>query len=397
MIVNMAKRVKETDFQSNFSNDILKAAKSPDIISFAGGLPSPVSFPVKEMEEATKKVLEENGVMALQYSDTQGYQPLRQSIADRYAKFNSLVSAEDIIITNGSQQALDLLAAVFIDRGDPILMEKPSYLAAYQSFHFYEPVIHEVELCEDGVNTEQLDEILEESKPKFFYAIPNFQNPTGLSYSKEKRLETARVMKKHNCFFVEDNPYGELIFKGEPNESMYTLLGEQCVMIGTYSKTLSPGMRIGWICCRNQELREKLLAEKQRVDLHTNIFCQMVIAQYLKDNDYDKHIEKIKQLYSHQADTMIQCMKRYFPEGIHFTEPEGGMFLWVTLPEGMTAISFGEKCAEKGVAICPGDAFYEYNRKVQTLRLNYTNCDDETIEKGIQILGEVLKEAFVLS
>ena len=386
-------RINKPDFQGEFTAVILKAAASPDLISFGGGLPNPISFPVKEMEVAVQKVLEKNGAAALQYSTTEGYAPLRQFIAERYTKMGvDDVKADDIIITNGSQQALDMLSAVMLNPGDEIVVEDPTYLAALQSFHLYDPTVLPVELRSDGINCEELEKTLAAHSPKFMYIIPSFQNPTGLTYSPEVREKAAELLKKTNVLLIEDNPYSELRFTGNGGYSFGRYLGDQCCMLGTFSKVVAPGMRIGWVCCRNEALRKKLLAYKMTMDLHTNIFCQMVLAQYLEDNDLDEHIEATKVLYKEKAEFMISCMKKYMPEGVTFTQPEGGMFMWATMPEGLKALDVYYAGLEKGVAVCPGDPFYETQRGVRTMRINYSNSTDEAIEKGIRLLGEAIRE-----
>ena len=394
MELKFSKTITKPDFQGEFTASILAAAASPDVISFAGGLPNPVSFPVKEMEAATQKVLSEQGAVALQYSSTQGYLPLRQWAAKRYEVLGVTdVEADDIIITNGSQQALEMIGRAMIDPGDKVLVENPTYLVALQSFHLYDPQVIPVDINADGIDCDKLQAAIDlNPDAKFIYIIPNFQNPTGLTYSKEVREKAAEILKKSNLLVLEDNPYSELRFSGEGGKSFGYYLGEQCCMFGTFSKIVSPGMRIGWICCRNKELRAKLLSYKSTADLHTNIFCQMVLAQYLADNDLDEHIAKTKELYKQKAEFMMECMRKYLPAGVTFTPTEGGMFLWAELPEGITALDLYRKGLAQGVAICPGDPFYETERNVRTFRVNYSNSTDEAIEKGMQILGEACKE-----
>ena len=394
MELKFSKTITKPDFQGEFTASILAAAASQDVISFAGGLPNPVSFPVKEMEAATQKVLSEQGAVALQYSSTQGYLPLRQWAAKRYEVLGVTdVEADDIIITNGSQQALEMIGRAMIDPGDKVLVENPTYLVALQSFHLYDPQVIPVDINADGIDCDKLQAAIDANPDaKFIYIIPNFQNPTGLTYSKEVRERAAEILKKSNLLVLEDNPYSELRFSGEGGKSFGYYLGEQCCMFGTFSKIVSPGMRIGWICCRNKELRAKLLSYKSTADLHTNIFCQMVLAQYLADNDLDEHINKTKVLYKQKAEFMMECMRKYLPAGVTFTPTEGGMFLWAELPEGITALDLYRKGLAQGVAICPGDPFYETERNVRTFRVNYSNSTDEAIEKGMQILGEACKE-----
>ena len=394
MDLKLSRKITKPDFPGEFTASILAAAASPDVISFAGGLPNPVSFPVEEMDAAVHKVMQEKGAVALQYSNTQGYQPLRAWIAKRYEVLGVTdVEADDIIITNGSQQGLEMVGATLIDPGDKVLVENPTYLVALQSFHLYDPEIIPVRINPDGIDCDALQAAIDANpEAKFIYVIPNFQNPTGLTYADEVRERAAEILRRSNLLVLEDNPYSELRFTGRNGKSFGADLGEQCCMFGTFSKIVSPGMRIGWICCRHKALRDKLLSYKSTSDLHTNIFCQMVLAQYLADNDLDKHIEKTKALYKQKAALMTDCMRKYLPAGVKFTPTEGGMFLWAELPEGLTAIEVYREALARGVAICPGDPFYEIERGVRTFRLNYSNSTDEAIEKGMQILGEVCAE-----
>ena len=391
MQIKLSQRITKPDFQGEFTASILAAAASPDIISFAGGLPNPVSFPIPEMEAATKKVLEENGVTALQYSSTAGWPALRQWIAARYETMGvSDVCADDIIVTNGSQQALAMIGAAMIDPGDKVIVEDPTYLVALQSFHVFDPMVLPVTMNPDGIDCDVLAETIRKNPDaKFAYLIPNFQNPTGLSYSQQVHDRVVEIFKNSNVLLLEDNPYRELRFAGTATDSFGRELGEQCCMLGTFSKIVTPGMRIGWVCVRNRELRAKLLGYKATADLHTNIFSQMVLAQYLADNDVDEHIAKTKVLYKAKSDLMVACLRKYLPEGCTLTPTEGGMFLWVTLPNGIAAVELYRKALERGVAICPGDPFYEYQRNVSSFRINYSNSTDEAIETGIKILGEV--------
>ncbi|MCF0137198.1 MAG: PLP-dependent aminotransferase family protein [Oscillospiraceae bacterium] len=393
MQVKISHRMSKPDFQAEFLSSILAAAADPSIISFAGGLPNPDSFPVKAMNEAAGKVLESNGIMALQYSGSQGYLPLRQFICDRYKKMMDLdFDPSDIIITNGSQQALDMFSAVMIDPDDEIMVESPSYLAALQTFHLYYPKVLPIKLNSDGLDAEDLKKVISEHNPKFIYIIPNFQNPTGLTYTEEVRVKVAEVLKGTDIMVLEDNPYGELRFSGKAGHSLHYFLGEQVCMLGTFSKIVAPGMRIGWIACKEPQVRAKLLAYKSTMDLHTNIFGQMVLAQFLQDVDLDAHIETTKELYRQKAEYMLECMDKFFPKEVEFTKPEGGMFVWATMPEGVKAVDVTRAAIEKGVAVCPGDPFYEYERDVRTLRINYSNSTNEDIEKGIKILGDAIKE-----
>lgn len=376
----------------SFVREILKATVNPEVISFAGGLPNPKFFPAKEIAAASSRVLHEDGETALQYSTTEGYQPLRQWIADRYAQKSGLsVSPEDILITNGSQQALDLIGKVFLNPNDTVLLEKPAYLGAIQAFSVFEPQFVPVSLREDGIDTEELAQTLNRCEAKLFYTVPNFQNPTGLTYTAENRHQLANTLQSHNTILIEDNPYGELRFLGKDQPNMKTFLGDPCILLGSFSKIFAPAMRLGWICAC-PAIMEKLVTVKQAADLHTNYFSQRVLFQYLQDNDLDAHIRRITQAYKQQRDCMVENLRRYFPADVQITEPEGGMFLWMTLPEGISAMDLFERASARNVAFVPGNPFYVHADSVNTLRLNYTNSDNKEIESGIQRLAEALSE-----
>lgn len=376
----------------SFVREILKATVNPEVISFAGGLPNPKFFPAEEIAAASSRVLHEDGETVLQYSTTEGYQPLRQWIADRYAQKSGLsVSPEDILITNGSQQALDLIGKVFLNPNDTVLLEKPAYLGAIQAFSVFEPQFVPVSLREDGIDTEELAQTLNRCKAKLFYTVPNFQNPTGLTYTAENRRQLANTLQSHNTILIEDNPYGELRFLGKDQPNMKTFLGDPCILLGSFSKIFAPAMRLGWICAC-PAIMEKLVTVKQAADLHTNYFSQRVLFQYLQDNDLDAHIRRITQAYKQQRDCMVENLRRYFPADVQITEPEGGMFLWMTLPEGISAMDLFERASARNVAFVPGNPFYVDADSVNTLRLNYTNSDNKEIESGIHRLAEALSE-----
>lgn len=389
MEFRLSNRVKRRDFQGEFTAEILKAAEDPEIISFAGGLPFASSFPVEELKQAAAKVFEENPVLALQYNSAKGYEPLRQVIADRYRKTMDLdFTADDIIITNGSQQGLDLIAASLIDAGDEVACENPCYLVALQTFHLYDPVVIPVELTEEGMDIDSLKAMLDKHNPKFMYMVTNFQNPTGITYTDENRQAIADLVKDRDIVVVEDNPYGELRFAGKAGKSMHYYLGEQCLLLGTFSKIASPGMRVGWIACKNKAMREKLLNYKSAVDLHTNMLCQMVLATYMLDNDFDAHMVDVREMYRQKAVCMMDCLEKYLPEGVRYTKPEGGMFIWVMLPEGISGVDVQREALKRHVGIVAGDPFYENDRGRNTFRLNYTNSTDEEIDRGVKALAE---------
>lgn len=375
----------------SFVREILKVTEQKDVISFAGGLPNPISFPKKALKESSIRIIENYGDKVFQYSTTEGYKPLRQYIADRYKKrFNLDVDADDILITTGSQQGLDLMGKVLLNKGDKVAIERPGYLGAIQSFSLYEPKFCPITLDSDGINLEELENTLKNNDVKILYTVPNFQNPTGLTYSMEKRKSMRDILKKYNTFLIEDDPYGELRFSGENLPYIGADYLENSVLFGSFSKTVTPGMRIGYLCTKNKELRKHLVTAKQSSDLHTNIFSQYIIYDYLVNNDYEEHIAKIKALYKEQATCMINAMEKYFPSYVSFTKPEGGMFMWATLTNNESSLDVFNKAMEKKVAFVPGDPFYVDVENSNTFRLNYTNSDDTTIEEGIKRLGSVL-------
>lgn len=376
----------------SFVRGILKAASDPGVISFAGGLPNPISFPQEELLQSMERIVKIYGSSVFQYSVTAGLPELRQYIADRYNRiFGLSLTIDNVMITTGSQQALDLIGKVLLDKGDGIIVEKPTYLAAIQAFSMQQPVFYPVELTEEGMNLEQLEAALQ-NPVKFIYTIPNFQNPTGLTYSAGNRREIGELLKGRDVVLIEDDPYGELRFDGErlPYIGAGKLPGS--ILLGTFSKTVTPGMRTGFIISENRELLKYISIAKEAGDLHTNIFSQYLIWDYLNNNDLDMHIAKIKALYQKQAQAMMNAMDRYFPSTVKYTKPHGGMFLWVTLPEGVSAMSLFPKALEKKVAFVPGDPFYIGVENANTMRLNYTNADCETIEEGIHRLGDLLNE-----
>ncbi len=376
----------------SFVRGILKAASDPEVISFAGGLPNPISFPQEALLESMERVVKTYGSSVFQYSVTVGLPELRQYIADRYNRiFRLALTVDHVIITTGSQQALDLIGKVLLDKGDGVIVEKPTYLAAIQAFSMQQPVFYPVDLTEEGMAPEQLEAALQ-NPVKFIYAIPDFQNPTGLTYSAGNRERIRGILKDRGVVLVEDDPYGDLRFEGErlPYIGVGKLPGS--ILLGTFSKTVTPGMRTGFIISENRELLKYISVAKEAGDLHTNIFSQYVIWDYIKNHDLDQHIAKIRTLYRQQAQAMMDAMEQYFPPEVKYTRPEGGMFLWATLPEGVSAMSLFPKALEKKVAFVPGDPFYTDMKNLRTMRLNYTNADCETIREGIRRLGGLLEE-----
>ena len=387
-----ANRLQNT--QKSFIREILKVTQDPEVISFAGGLPNPQFFPVEELAAATAKALADQGRQMLQYSTTEGHAPLREFIAARYAAKGVPVSADEILITNGSQQGLDLIGKVFLNQGDAMIIERPGYLGAIQAFAMYEPEFLPVPLLDDGIDLDSLETTLPHHHPKLFYAVPNFQNPSGVTYSEPVRRATAHLLTRRDTIFVEDNPYGELRFAGNELPSMRNYLGDQTILLGSFSKVVAPGLRLGWICAK-PEFMDKFIIAKQATDLHSNYLAQCIVAQFLQDNDLDAHLATIKAAYKKQCDLMVEMMDKHFPEEVTFIRPEGGMFIWVTLPEGMSSLALFEEAVCLKVVFVPGRPFYVGNGGDNTLRLNFSNCDEARIETGIAHLAEAMKALLV--
>ncbi|WP_415718266.1 PLP-dependent aminotransferase family protein [Maridesulfovibrio sp.] len=377
----------------SFIREILKVTEDASIISFAGGLPNPELFPVSDLEKAAVKVMRECGPQSMQYSTTEGFEPLRKYIADRYREKKGIeVDADEILITSGSQQCLDLLGKVFLNSGDNVLIERPGYLGAIQSFSVFQANFLTVGLEEDGPDLAELERVLDENEVKMFYAVTNFQNPSGLTYSAEKRAGVAEILKGRDVLFVEDDPYGELRFMGEAHNPLVRgYLEENGILLGSFSKVAAPGFRLGWMVCPT-DVRDKLIIAKQASDLHTSTFAQRVMYQYVTDNPLDDHIEKIRECYGNQRAAMVKAIDEFFPAEVEVTRPEGGMFLWVTLPDGMSSMDLFDEAIKNKVAFVPGRPFYVDGSGENTFRLNFSNSDEEHIVEGIKRLGAGIKE-----
>ena len=374
--------------------EILKVTEQEDVISFAGGLPAPELFPIDEINEINQIVLKEAGTKALQYTTTEGFAPLREWIAHRMnERLGTTFDKDNILITHGSQQGLDLSGKVFLDEGDIVLCESPTYLAAISAFKAYGCSFIEIPTDEYGMNMSVLEDTLNKTENiRLIYVIPTFQNPTGKTWNLERRKKLAELSAKYNVAVIEDNPYGELRFEGEPLPSIKSFdeVGN-ILCTGSFSKIFCPGFRIGWIAGDKDIIRKYVLV-KQGTDLQCNTIAQMTIAEYLNRYDIDKHIAKIVEVYRNRRNIALQCIKHYFPDNVQFTHPEGGLFIWIELPEGISARRVLEKSLEKKIAFVPGGSFYPNKNKENTFRINYSNMPEDNIKKGLQILGEVIKE-----
>ena len=384
-----AKRMGKTP--KSFIREILKVTENPSIISFAGGLPNPALIDVNGISLAASTVLGQDGKSVLQYSTTEGYLPLRQFIAERYRKRLGLsVSPDEILITNGSQQCLDLIGKVFIDNGDHIAIERPGYLGAIQAFSLYEPVFQPVNLDKSGLDPVMLVQVLDTNPVKLFYGVPNSQNPSGITYTNERRRELAPIFGNTDTLFVEDDAYGELNFSGKSLSSMREFLPGQTIITGSFSKILAPGMRLGWVVAP-PDIMEQLVIAKQASDLHSNYLSQRIAYQYLLQQNIDDHIRKICTVYKTQCHLMIDIIREKFPESIDYTVPEGGMFIWLTLPEGISSTNVFERALNVDVAVLPGTPFYTDGGGGNTIRLNFSNSTEQKIITGMERFSNVLR------
>jgi 2-aminoadipate transaminase len=380
------------DVPRSFIREILKVALDSSVISFAGGLPSRDFFPVEELREATEKVFAARGADIFQYSNSEGLGELREYIASRYkTKLGLDVPAERILITSGSQQGLDLLGKTILNRGDRLVIEEPGYLGAIQAFSIYRPQFLPVPVSGDGMDVRKLREAILPEDPKLMYTVPNFQNPSGISYPGKNREEVAGILAGTGTLLIEDDPYGDLRFSGSPEPSFYNLLPEQTILLGSFSKIVVPGFRLGWIVAPRKVL-ERLVTAKQATDLHTSHFTQWILYQYLKDYDIDDHIRTIVHAYGSQCRAMQRSIKQYFSKDVSCTTPEGGMFLWARLPENMSSLKLFEVASRKKVVFVPGDPFYINRKDMNTLRLNFSCVDEQTINVGIKRLGAAIEQ-----
>ncbi|ARP84121.1 2-aminoadipate aminotransferase [Bordetella genomosp. 8] len=378
---------------SSAIREILKVTERPDVISFAGGLPAPSGFPVEVVREAFDKVLVSNGRSALQYGPTEGYSPLRAWVADDLNRSGAHVTPEQILIVSGSQQALDLLGKVLIDKDSKVMVETPSYLGALQSFSLYQPRYESVASDEGGLIPEALTPASARGA-RFLYALPNFQNPTGRTLTRHRREALVQQAARLNLPVVEDDPYGELRYAGEHQPSLLSLGGEagaHVIRMGSFSKVLAPGLRLGYIAA-SRALIDKMVQAKQATDLHTSTLTQMAVYEIVKDGFLAKHLPTVRELYRQQCGYMLDALQQEFPAAATWTRPEGGMFIWVTLPEGIDTTQLLQQAIAEKVAFVPGQPFYANTPAPRnTLRLSFVTVPEEKIRSGMATLGRLIK------
>jgi 2-aminoadipate transaminase len=390
---NLARRADKMN--PSVIREILKVTEKPGIISFAGGLPSPQTFPIDAMREASERVLKDDGKAALQYAASEGYAPLREWVAQDLHKQGMHVSPDQVLITTGSQQGLDLVAKILIDAGSRILVETPTYLGALQAFTPMEPTVVSVSSDDHGVDAADLRAKVGTGadKARFVYLLPNFQNPTGRTMTEERRAAVAQVAIESGLPIIEDNPYGDLWFDAQPAPSLSSRHPEGSVYLGSFSKILAPGLRLGYLVAP-KALYPKLLQAKQAADLHTPSFNQRVVAEVLKDGFIDRHVPTIRALYKQQCEAMLAALDREMAGlGLSWNRPVGGMFLWVQLPKGLKAVPLLEKAVAKGVAFVPGFAFYAQEANESTLRLSFVTATVEQINTGMAALAAAIRES----
>ncbi len=382
--------------QPSAIREILKFTSDPSVISFAAGNPAPEAFPTDRIKDIVTDIMENDPIGALQYSITEGYTPLRNVIKDDlYAKGILNWNDDDVIITAGAQQAIEMTAKVICNEGDTIICEAPSFIGSLNSFRSYNAKLVGVPMDNEGMDIAILEDTLKKNpRTAFIYTIPNFQNPTGLTTSLERRKQILELAYKYNVLIIEDNPYGDLRFAGDDVPSIRSLDKKgHVIYAGSFSKTIAPGLRVGYMCA-DKSIISKAVCALQVSTVHTNIMAQMVVHKYLTRYDFNEHLEGLREIYRKKCDLMLNCLKYKMPQSIKFTEPDGGLFIWGTLPEGDMNY-FCKKAVENKVAVVPGNAFLvDESQPTLSFRLNFSTPTDEQIEKGTDILAAVAKTMY---
>jgi 2-aminoadipate transaminase len=391
---------------SSMIRELLKLTEKPDVISFAGGLPAPEVFPCAEVEAATETVLREHGRTALQYAATEGYLPLRELLVRHMGRYGIKVKAANVMITTGSQQGLDLIGRLFVNPGDRILTESPTYLGALQAWSAYQADYLTVPIDDLGLDVERLEAQLR-AGPKFLYILPNFQNPAGVTLSLDRRRRLVELANHYGAPIVEDDPYGQLRYEGEHLPPLVQIDAElhdgapgdeftgDVLYLSTLSKTLAPGLRVAWVVAPESVI-SRLVQMKQGADLHSSPFCQMVAYEVAKDGFLDRHVRRIREVDGERRNAMLAALERHFPEGVRWTRPRGGLFLWVTLPPGLDSTTLLKEALDREkVAFVPGASFFPRGGGERTCRLNFSYSQPDVIEEGIRRLGNVLKREMV--
>jgi 2-aminoadipate transaminase len=383
---------RTNSMRGNAIRDILKVVSQPGMISLAGGIPAPQSFPLEEMYKINDTVLDKYGTEALQYDFTEGFAPLRHALVDFVAKKGIQTTFDDITVYNGSQSVLDIIGKILITPNDIVALESPSYLGAISAFNAYEPQYVAIDTDDDGIIPESLEQVLSENSIKFIYMVSTFQNPTGRTLTDERRQQMAEIVKQHGVLVVEDDPYSALRFRGEPVLPFYTYAPENTIYVSTVSKTFAPGLRVGF-CIAPPLLREWLSIAKQGADLHTNTYAQALATEYLTGGYAEQQLPKIINLYKPRQEAMLSAMEQYLPDTYRWTKPDGGMFIWVEGPDGIDAEQLYWKAVERKIAFVPGKFFFiKPEHGLGTMRLNFTKIDEDTIDEAIKVLGEVIQD-----
>jgi 2-aminoadipate transaminase len=379
--------------KSSVIRELLKLTMQPDVISFAGGMPAPELFPVREVEEACHHILTHEGQVALQYSPTEGYPPLKEWLAETMSKYGIWVEPENILMVSGSQQGLDLIGKLFIDPHACIITSAPTYLGAIQAWNAYEARYCTVPLDDEGMRVEELeDRLCSGERPCFVYVLPNFHNPAGTTLPLERRERLAEIAREYDLVIIEDDPYGELRFEGEDITPLFRLAPERTIYLSTFSKTLAPGIRLAWIVAP-KPIIARLVQAKQGADLHTGTFVQMVANDICQRGILRQHVKRLRKVYGQRRDVMLEALEEHWPEGCSWTHPQGGLFLWARVPERINTGDFMQKALATRVAYVPGVAFYPDERGGENaMRLNFSNAGEELINEGIYRLGIALKE-----